>query len=111
MDERSAAEHIQKCHWKTQRPDELQPRTKALFDAGQLSRANVLRGIVGNAVSERGKRGNDEVIELHARGVARDDAGAEGVDHALQNNIADGNKALLQHTRNGNAQNPLQNPS
>lgn len=37
--------------------------------------------------------------------------GAERVDDALQNDIADGDEALLEHTRDRDAQNPLQDPA
>ena len=65
-----------------------------------LARAEVLRGEVGDAVAQRRQRGDDHVIELDGGGVARHDCRAEAVDDALDHDIADGNKALLQDARN-----------
>ena len=37
---------------------------RAFLDAIQLARPQVLRGIIGNAVSKRGEGGNDQVVQF-----------------------------------------------
>ena len=93
-------EHI-KCHQRhAQRPDEFDTSPKAGLDAIIFAGPEVLRRIVGNAVAERGKGRDNHVVELHRRRVACHDGRAEAVDDALDDDVADGNKALLQDARN-----------
>ena len=99
-------EHI-KCHQRhAQRPDEFDTSPKAGLDAIIFAGPEVLRRIVGNTVAERGKGRDNHVVELHRRRVACHDGRAEAVDDALDDDVADGNKALLQDARNGDDREP-----
>ena len=99
-------EHI-KCHQRhAQRPDEFDTSPKAGLDAIIFAGPEVLRRIVGNAVAERGKGRDNHVVELHRRRVARHDGSSKAVDDALDDDVADGNKALLQDARNGDDREP-----
>ena len=106
MHERLPGEHIQRHQRHTQRPDELDAHLETRFDTVKLRRAQILRRVVGNAVAERGEGRDDHIVELHRRGVARHDRRAEAVDDALDDDVADGNEALLQNARDGNDREP-----
>lgn len=71
-------------------------------------RSEILGGEIGDAVADRGERCNDKIIQLHCGGVTCHNGGTESVDDTLDQNISDGNKALLQDARDGNDQNIFQ---
>ena len=58
--------------------------------------SQVLGRIIGNSVADGGEGGDDHVVQLHRRGIAGHDRGAEAVDDALDQDISHGNKALLE---------------
>ena len=73
-------------------------RAESLLDTLRLVCADVLRGEAGHAVSDGGEAGDGEGVELNCRGVTGDDGGgAEAVDHILNEQVADGDEALLKH--------------
>ena len=73
-------------------------RAESLLDTLRLVCAYVLRGEAGHAVSDGGEAGDGEGVELNCRGVTGDDGGgAEAVDHILNEQVADGDEALLKH--------------
>ena len=74
----------------------------------RLPSAQVLGGIVGDAVAEGGEGSDHQAVELDGSGVARHDRRAEGVDDSLDCDIAHGNKALLEDAGNGNDSQTLQ---
>ena len=106
MHKRLPGEHIQRHQRHAQRPDEFDTSPKAGLDAIIFAGPEVLRRIVGNAVAERGQRRDDHVVELHRRRVACHDGRAEAVDDALDDDIADGDKALLQNARDSDDRKP-----
>ena len=61
-----------------------------------LACAHVLGGVVGDAVAQGGKGGDDHVVQLDGGRVACNDAGTKGVDDALQDDVAHRDEALLQ---------------
>lgn len=83
-----------------QQPYQLQTGAKAFAYPIGLVCAHILRRVVGDAGSERGKGGNHEVVQLDGSGISGNHAGAEAVDDALNKNISHRDKALLQDTRN-----------
>ena len=86
---------------KGQKPDHFDTGPETLRDAGQFSGSQVLSGVVGNTVPQRRKGGDHQIVELDCSRITGHDARSEAVDHALQDDIADRNKALLQDTGNG----------
>ena len=79
------------------------------FDAGDVALAHplglgcaqVLAGVVGDAVGQGGERGDDQVVQLDRRRIAGDDAGAKAVDDALDDDVAHRHRALLQDAGHG----------
>ncbi len=63
--------------------------------------SQVLGRIIGNSVADGGEGGDDHVVQLHRRGIAGHDRGAEAVDDALDHDIAYGDKALLEDAGDG----------
>ena len=68
-----------------QQPD-TGPKTR--LDTLILPGTQILGGVVGNAAAQRGQGGDEHIVQLGGRGKARDHAGTEGVDHALDDDIA-----------------------
>ena len=64
--------------------------------------ANVLGGIVAQAVGDGGNGSDGHVVQLDGCRIAAHSRRAEGIDHALDDDVADGDEALLEGTRNGN---------
>ena len=60
-----------------------------------LAGADVLCGVVGNTIAQGGEGGDDQVVQLDGCGVTGHDGGAEAVDNALNDDVADGDEALL----------------
>ncbi len=69
-------------------PQQLGTGPEARPDALVLPGAQILGGVVGNAAAQRGQGGDEHIVQLGGRGKARDHAGTEGVDHALDDDIA-----------------------
>ena len=103
LHKRCARKEIQHRQRDTQRPHKVQTRAEAAADAVRLLCAEVLRREVRNAVAQRHERRDDEVVQLDRRGIARHNGRAERIDDTLQHDIADGDEALLQDTRDGDA--------
>ena len=51
---------------------------------------------------------DNKVVELYRCGVACNNSRSEAVYYALQNYVADGDKALLEYARHGDSGNPFQ---
>ena len=64
--------------------------------------AEILRGVIGDPVAERGKGGNDKVVQLHCGRIACDDTRTECVDVPLQHDVPNRNSPLLEDAWDGN---------
>ena len=65
-----------------------------------LTGSQILRGIIRDSVGQCGKGCNHKVIELDGCRIARYYRCTEAIDEALDNDVSDRNKALLQDTWN-----------
>ena len=106
--QRRGGKIIQPHQRDAQGPDHPEPRGKALADAPGLFCAQVLGGEVGHTVAQRGKGGGHQIVQLDGRRIARHNGGAKAVDHALNDDVAHGDAALLQHTGDGHPCQPAQ---
>ena len=106
--QRPAAGAVQCCQWQADQPYHFQRRPEALLNPRQLARAQILGSIVGNAVADGGKRGDDQIVQLHRSGIARHNVRAEAVNDALDQDIAHGDEALLQNAGDGDDHEPPQ---
>ena len=57
--------------------------------------------VVGHAVGQGGKGSDHQVVQLYPGGVARHDASAKAVDDPLEDDVAHGDKALLEDAGHG----------
>ena len=96
----ASEEEIGRHKGDAQHPDHFDPGFVALPYPFVLSGSQILCRVIGNAVAQGCKGCDHQIVQLDRAGVSRHHAGAEAVDNALQNHVANGNKALLQHTRN-----------
>ncbi len=97
-DQRTSAEAVQQNKGDAQNPRNFYAGTAAFSDTAKLVGTQILGGEVGNSVSEGGEGCNDQIVDFYRGTVSGHDAGAEGVDDALNHDVANGNKALLEHT-------------
>ena len=67
-----------------------------------------MRRKVGDAVSDRGQRCDDKIIQFYRRGISRHNSCPKRIDDTLNHNISKRDEALLQDARNGNGRNPAQ---
>ena len=79
-------------------PDHI-ARTRSLPDAVILACAEILACVVGYSVCEGEERRRNQVVELYACGVARHNHLSERVDDALNDDVAHGDKTLLEYAR------------
>ena len=108
IDQPASQEEIQHRHRHTDDPHKPDACAETVADAAELSRAEILCGEIGNTVAERRQRSDDQIIELDRRRIARCHGRAEIVDDALNDDIADRDKALLQNTRNCDHRDPAE---
>ncbi len=92
------AKEIQQRYRNAQKPHQLQPRPMSLLYPLQFSGAHILGGVIGNAVSNGGKRRDDQIVQLHRCTIACHNGAAVGIDDTLNHHVAHRNKHLLQHT-------------
>ena len=90
---------------QAQHPHHFEPRPEAVLHPGKLLRSDILGGIVGDAVAQGGEGGDDQVVELDRCRVAGNHTGPKAINHALNHNIANGDKTLLQNTWYGDNSN------
>ena len=102
VNERTTRKFIKQNKRQTKRPHKLDSGAESRFDTVVFLGAEVLRRKIGNTVSERRQRCDHHVVQLDRSGIPRHDCGTEAVDNALNRDITDRDKALLQNTRDGN---------
>ena len=106
--QRPAAGAVQRHQRQADQPHHFQRRPEAFLNSCQLARTQILGGIIGNAVTDGGKRSDDQIVQLHRSGIARHNVRAEAVDDALNQDIAHGDEALLQNAGDGDDHEPSQ---
>ena len=106
--QRPAAGAVQRHQRQANQPHHFQRRPEAFLNSCQLARTQILGGIIGNAVTDGGKRSDDQIVQLHRSGIARHNVRAEAVDDALNQDIAHGDEALLQNAGDGDDHEPSQ---
>ena len=97
----AAEEEVQEHDGHADDPHQIAACAKALVHTVHLAGTHVLGGVVGDAVAQGGEGGDDHVVQLDGSGIACNDAGTEGVDDALQNDVAHRDEALLQDAGDG----------
>lgn len=86
---------IQGAEGNAQAPYHFDTRPETVFKPAVFAGAKILCREIGDTVSDGGKGGNDQIVQLYGGGVSGHDGGAETVDDALDQYISYGNKALL----------------
>lgn len=100
-----AAEYVEGAEGNAQKPHHLKPGPEAFPDPSDFAGPQILGGKIGDPVSDGGKGGNDQIVQLHGGGIPGHHRRAEPVDHALDQDISHRDKALLQNAGNGDHQN------
>ncbi len=98
VQDKAACEKIEKEQREGEGPDHPDTCTKTFFNPRQLAGTDILGRVVGNPVAQRGEGGDNQVIQFDGSRVAGHDTRSKTVDHTLDDDVADGDEALLQDT-------------
>ena len=90
-----SGKEVQQEERYTDEPYHFQTGAESFFDARKFSGSKILGSIVGNTVSQCGKGGDHQVVQLDRSRISGNDTGTEAIYDTLKDNVSDGDKTLL----------------